>query len=133
MVERGLIFGKSSGILWWEAKSMDDLSDLVKGRKLVDSLDRVLQKILIKIHYLRTGGGDGYTREQEEVLEPAVLAVRELADLRAKVEALKPYIQHTDECTMVPAVIGHGGVVVHEAKPCTCGLVELQAKTTTGS
>jgi len=40
-------------------------------------------------------------------------AIRELVDLRAKVKALEPYIQHKDECAIVPAVLGDGGVVVH--------------------
>ena len=58
----------------------------------------------------------------------AVFGLHELADLRAKLKALKPYIDHKLECAKVPAVIGHGGKVQHKAKRCNCGLARVQTK-----
>lgn len=118
-------------LIWWYFVEGGFMSspEQVEGRILCTDPKDLIEGALFrrkKVLYYDVPG-----LAEKLFLRDVVLAARELSDLRERVKALEPYIQHKDECTMTSAVMGDGGKIVHEAKPCSCGLVKLKGDTTT--
>lgn len=98
----------------------------VTGRQTetpLETLEAIAEARLRKLQLQLKGVGEtGFIKD-------VILAVRELADQReklVKLEELKKYAQHTDECTFVLPVM-----ILNEEKfgqPCNCGFAELLTK-----
>jgi len=104
---------------------MFSANDLVPtDRRLKSTLESLEVDLMTQIQVC-LDGGESVNSKEMLLFTKSVLAVREFMSLRIRVAKLMPYVEHTADCTVNPAVMGDDGIIHQPARPCTCGLDEL--------